>query len=927
MKVPRSWLLALMTCFGPGPGAVFAQLSPDDLTALRERGRVEGWTFTVDENEATRYPLHELCGAVEPPSWQALATFDNRPATRDLPASFDWRDYNGCTPIRSQGGCGSCWAFGAIGTVESMLQLNEGVCVGGSTPGAWCQVHADCPGGGVCDLPNVDLSEQWLVSCTDSGTCAGGWHTEAYEYLKLGGLTDPCGQGGAVLEADFPYVAWDAPCTCPYPHPHSIWSWAVVGPEGGTATVEQIKQAIMDHGPVSTCVHVSNAFQAYNGGVFNYCEAGGINHCVDLVGWDDNQGSAGVWFLRNSWGTSWGEQGYMRIEYYCNRIGYATCYVNYSPQDCNGNTIPDRCDISCESTGGPCDIPGCGASPDCNGNKLPDECDLGSGLSTDHNTNGVPDECEPDCNGNAVPDECDVSCAGGCAGAPNCGASADCQPDGVPDECQILGMCVPAPPPPCYPSADNGQPWCDDLESYALGTIGGNNWEGWNGNTAALGTITDEQNHTPGGAKSLKIESHDTVHLFSGYNLAASAYWVLRAFVYVPSAMTGDAYFIVNPDYPVGTTWSVQLKMNTSAGTIGNHYGPESLPLVTNAWAEIRSEINFGTDLITIYYDGQFLASYPWTAGGGSLAITTIDLFSPESSGFYYDDLSLFPAFSNDCNGNDMPDDCDPDCNANDVPDDCDLDCSIGECAGHPFGCGNSVDCNANEIPDECDIAEGTSGDSNGNGIPDECEVSPPWPAPPPHDETKNRYVSFAPNSTGPVAFRVEMTASAFFPSSIGLLGWVGEPAEAPEEPGLWTAGLDDAAFTSTDWPAIVHIGDCEIVSAATYEIRAVVVGDPPVLSEPLVVPTTPAPLPKHWGDVVGPMARGAWTSPDGTVNMDDVMAAVQKFMEEPTAPHLTWVDVNPEVPDAIMNFEDIFWIVQGFKAEAYPFPDPSSCP
>ena len=200
-------------------------------------------------------------------------------------------------------------------------------------------------------------------------------------------------------------------------------------------------------------------------------------------------------------------------------------------------------------------------------------------------------------------------------------------------------------------------------------------------------------------------------------------------------------------------------------------------------------------------------------------------------------------------------------------------------------------------------------------------------PAPPPHDARKNRYISFDPNSAGPVAFQVEMTASAFFPGSTGILGWVGEPVEAPEEPGLWIAGLEDAAFTSTSWPAVVHLRDCKIIPAATYEIRALVGGDPPVLSGPLVAPTTPDPMPKHWGDVVGPMAGGAWTGPDGFVNMDDVMAAVRKFLHDPTAPHLTWVDVDPDLPDAILDFTDIMRIVQGFKGEEYPFPDPASCP
>jgi C1A family cysteine protease len=147
--------------------------------------------------------------------------------------------------------------------------------------------------------------------------------------------------------------------------------------------VDQIKQAIFSHGPVSACVYVNSAFQAYTGGIFNACEDEWINHVVLLVGWDDTQGTNGVWILRNSWGYSWGEEGYMRIEYDCSRIGYATCYVEYvTPADCNGNGIPDYEDIAS------------GTSEDCNRNRIPDECDLADGTLHDDDGDGVPDECE-----------------------------------------------------------------------------------------------------------------------------------------------------------------------------------------------------------------------------------------------------------------------------------------------------------------------------------------------------------------------------------------------------------------------------------------------------------------------------------------------------------------------------------------------------
>jgi C1A family cysteine protease len=279
-----------------------AQLSPEDIDALRRRGEAEGWTFTVGENEATKYSLKDLCGAVEPPDWREQSRWDSSTTPRSLPSAYDWRALGGCTAIRNQYSCGSCWGFAAIGTVESYLLIARGL--------------------------DLDLSEQWLVSCTDSGKCSGGWHYAAYEYLRCNGAQDPCGDTGVVLEADFPYAAFDLPCGCPYPHPYCIPLWYFIGPEWGTPSVDQIKQAVLNHGPVSACVYVTDAFQAYGGGVFNACTDGPINHVVDIVGWDDSQGTNGIWLIRNSWG-NWGESGYMRMEYGCSMIGYASCYLDY----------------------------------------------------------------------------------------------------------------------------------------------------------------------------------------------------------------------------------------------------------------------------------------------------------------------------------------------------------------------------------------------------------------------------------------------------------------------------------------------------------------------------------------------------------------------------------------------------------------------
>jgi C1A family cysteine protease len=289
-------------------------ISDTDIINMQKQGVKEGWTFNVSKNPATERSFSELCGLVEPDDWKSDATFDPCLPTGVLPAHFDWRELGGCTPIKDQGGCGSCWAFGTIAPLECNILIK--------------------------DNNLVDLSEQWLVSCNQNNWgCSGGWWSHSYFHWKF----DKFNGNGAVLEDDFSYVAHDVACNGPYEHPYTIDSWHYVGFSMGTAKNDAIKQAIMTYGPVSAACAVTEAFAAYSGGIFNQNdEDANINHAVALVGWDDNQGTNGIWILRNSWGTGWGEEGYMRIEYDVCKVGYSACYVDYPARnkiEINGGLI------------------------------------------------------------------------------------------------------------------------------------------------------------------------------------------------------------------------------------------------------------------------------------------------------------------------------------------------------------------------------------------------------------------------------------------------------------------------------------------------------------------------------------------------------------------------------------------------------------
>jgi C1A family cysteine protease len=287
------------------------QLSKKEIEELKERGKREGWTFEIGENSATKYSLDQLCGHIEPnylvPTTSSESVFEQ---PLDLPESFNWCEIAGCPPIRNQGGCGSCWAFATVGVLECDIMIEDGV--------------------------ERDLSEQWLVSCnTNNFGCGGGSDSLAFRYFVMGAISnDICGDQGAVLEQDFPYVQSKVPCACPYKHYYYADSMGSYNPPD----INALKEKIMTYGPVDSGVRADLLFQYYNGGVFNACGSSSTNHAVVIVGWDDDPPDGGpecpgVWIIRNSWGPGWGEDGYMRIQYGCNGIGKSTLYYVYNPRD------------------------------------------------------------------------------------------------------------------------------------------------------------------------------------------------------------------------------------------------------------------------------------------------------------------------------------------------------------------------------------------------------------------------------------------------------------------------------------------------------------------------------------------------------------------------------------------------------------------
>ncbi|MFV9677528.1 MAG: C1 family peptidase, partial [Methanosarcinales archaeon] len=207
--------------------------------------------------------------------------------------SFDWRDKDGqnwVTPVESQGSCGSCWIFGATAAFETQINID-----------------ANDP------TIDFDASEQKILSCLSGGWgCNGGWPSSALSHIKAEGVPD---------DACFPYQANDdIPCSSKCPDwQDRAWTFGQLG-YPSAHTTEGYKDLLVNHGPMVVILNVYDDFCYYTGGVYEPVWSsdgfgGSANHCVMLVGYDDNCGSNGCWIIKNSWGSGWGMSGYAYVEY------------------------------------------------------------------------------------------------------------------------------------------------------------------------------------------------------------------------------------------------------------------------------------------------------------------------------------------------------------------------------------------------------------------------------------------------------------------------------------------------------------------------------------------------------------------------------------------------------------------------------------
>ncbi|KAM3728865.1 Cathepsin L-like [Dirofilaria immitis] len=208
---------------------------------------------------------------------QTLGQIYRYDPNEQLPDSMDWRKSGYVSSVKNQGECGSCYAFAATAALEAYYKKTSGRL--------------------------VDLSPQNIVDCTNNRGnfgCSGGYMNRAFEYAAYYGIAQ---------ERQYPYAATVQNCR---------WHKRIaLVNDKGYAYIPQgdelaLKSAVAKYGPVVVGISASKrAFRFYSSGVFSHRNCGHLDHAVLVVGYGTDNNYGDYWIVKNSWGTSWGEAGYI----------------------------------------------------------------------------------------------------------------------------------------------------------------------------------------------------------------------------------------------------------------------------------------------------------------------------------------------------------------------------------------------------------------------------------------------------------------------------------------------------------------------------------------------------------------------------------------------------------------------------------------
>jgi cathepsin L len=254
-----------------------------NVRSIIEHNIVPGQNFTLGVNQFSDLTPEEFKALYINSGFQGVnvgsygcKTYTS--AATSAPASIDWRQKNAVTSVKDQGSCGSCWTFSSTGASE----------------GAWA----------IATGKLIDLSEQQLVDCATgvsygSHGCNGGQMEGADKYLIA---------NGQCSLASYPYTATDDKCKTCSPVAH-FSSCSDVKPNDQVSLLGAVAL-----GPVSVAIEADTRyFQSYTGGILDATTCGTtLDHGVLITGYGTDNGKK-YWNVKNSWSSTWGEQGYVRI--------------------------------------------------------------------------------------------------------------------------------------------------------------------------------------------------------------------------------------------------------------------------------------------------------------------------------------------------------------------------------------------------------------------------------------------------------------------------------------------------------------------------------------------------------------------------------------------------------------------------------------
>ncbi|XP_030757737.1 cathepsin L-like proteinase [Sitophilus oryzae] len=211
----------------------------------------------------------------------------------NVPESIDWRAKGAVTDIKDQGECGSCWSFGATGVIEGQMAIHYGIL--------------------------ESLSAQQLIDCVYCSGCDGGNVDDAFDYVMDYGL---------MTSEDYPYEGVNGECkdSSDKSNRAFIDGYDFVK----TNSEEALRSAVGLIGPISVAIQ-PEAIMNYEKGIFDGACTGNLSHVVLIVGYDKLVADGtSYWIIKNSWGTDWGENGYMRLRMGKNLCGITTEPPNYA---------------------------------------------------------------------------------------------------------------------------------------------------------------------------------------------------------------------------------------------------------------------------------------------------------------------------------------------------------------------------------------------------------------------------------------------------------------------------------------------------------------------------------------------------------------------------------------------------------------------